>query len=328
MRSGQARGYTPPVVSVIVPVYETRDYVAEALDSVLAQTFEDLEVIVVDDGSTDGGGEIARAYAERDSRVSYIWQENAGLAAARNVGIAAARGEAVAFLDSDDLWLPEKLARQIRLLSENAVVHADAYVLRAGGEVGGERIAAHVEGLDGADALGALLRGNSIAVLTVLAPRSLLLTHGCFDASLRSVEDYDLWLRLAADGVRFTYVAEPLAVYRIRPGSLSADLVRMTETRLRVYEKLAGASSGSRRRAVLAATRRERKLLATALWRRGRSAIIAHGKEAGRADLVRAVRTAPGWWKCWVLAGMLVVQPVLRPAALRAERRARRAAAE
>ena len=134
-----------PAVSVIVPLYQSRAYVAAALDSVLAQTLGDLEVIVVDDGSTDGGGEIVRGYVEREPRVRYMREENAGPAAARNVGIAAARGAAVAFLDSDDLWLPEKLARQLPLLREDTIVHSDAFLLRDAGEVSKERIGAHFE---------------------------------------------------------------------------------------------------------------------------------------------------------------------------------------
>ena len=307
-----------PAVSVIVPLYQSRDYVAAALDSVLAQTFDDLEVIVVDDGSTDGGGEIVEEYAAREPRVRYMRQENAGPAAARNTGIAAARGSAVAFVDSDDLWLPEKLARQLPLLREDTVVHSDAFVLRNGGPVGEERIGARFES---GDAFGYLLRETPTApLLTTLVRRELLLAHGCFDESLVGPEDYDLWLRLAAAGVRFEHVPEPLAVYRVRGDGLSADHVRISSGILDVYGKLAAASSGSRRRAVRRQARRQRRFLAFELWARGRRAIAAGDMAGGRPDLVRAVRTAPGWWKSWVLACLLVLPFALRPVAVYMER--------
>jgi glycosyltransferase involved in cell wall biosynthesis len=308
-----------PAVSVIVPLYDTREYVAAALDSVLAQTFDDLEVIVVDDGSTDGGGQIVQEYAVREPRVRYIRRENSGPAAARNAGIEAAHAAAIAFLDSDDLWLPEKLERQLPLLRDDTVVHSDALVLRDGAQLGEERIGAHFEP---GDVFGYLLRETPTApLLTTLVSRELLLEHGCFDASLVGPEDYDLWLRLAAAGVRFEHVPEPLAIYRARRDGLSADFVLIASGVLDVYEKLAAVSSGSRRRALRRRARRQRRFVAFAFWERGRRAIAAGDTAAGRPDLVRAVRTAPGWWKSWVLVVLLAVPFALRPVALYMERR-------
>jgi glycosyltransferase involved in cell wall biosynthesis len=99
-----------PLVSCIVPVFNGERYLGEALDSILAQTYRQFECIVIDDGSTDGTAEVVSRYGER---VSYLWQANAGPGAARNRGISAAEGDLVAFLDADDLWHPEKLARQV-----------------------------------------------------------------------------------------------------------------------------------------------------------------------------------------------------------------------
>src|SRR4029450_14102924 len=119
-----------PCVGCGMPRYQGREPLAAAIESVLAQPFELFELLVVDDGSTDGSSEIARTYAERDPRVHYRRQENAGQGAARNAGIGVARGEAVAFLDQDDLWLPNKLARQLPLLDDATVVYSDTYILR------------------------------------------------------------------------------------------------------------------------------------------------------------------------------------------------------
>jgi glycosyltransferase involved in cell wall biosynthesis len=307
-----------PAVSVVVPLYQSRDYVAAALDSVLAQTFTDLEVIIVDDGSTDGGGEIVEEYSAREARVRYVRRQNAGPAAARNTGIASARAATIAFLDSDDMWLPEKLARQLPLLHANTLVYSDALVLRDDGQFDEEHIGARFE----PDyAFGYLLRHAPTApLLTTLVPRELLIAHGCFEESLVGPEDYDLWLRLAAAGVRFEHVSEALAIYRVRRDGLSADNVRIASGVLAVYEELAAVSSGSRRRAVRRQARRQRQFLAFELWARGRRAIAAGDMAAGRPDLVRAVRTAPGWWKSWVLAVLLAVPFALRRVASYMER--------
>jgi glycosyltransferase involved in cell wall biosynthesis len=313
-----------PVVSVVMPVYQGREHLAAAIESVLAQTFEQFELLVVDDGSTDGSSAIARAYAERDPRVHYTRQENAGQGAARNAGIDAARGRAIAFLDCDDLWLPDKLARQLPLLNERTVIYADAYILRDGGHGRSERLSDHVDERLRPITVPSLIVGNAVPVLTTLLSRRLLLAHGGFttDPTLQGAEDYDVWLRLAATGVEFAYVSEPLAVYRVHTASTSADRVRMASARLAVLEKFAAEDTGATHRKVLRLRiRSERRLLATELWRRGSSRIARDGVPAGRADLVRAVRVAPTWWRCWLVGALLVVPPALQRVACRSTAR-------
>jgi hypothetical protein len=201
----------------------------------------------------------------------------------------------------------------------NTVVHADALVLRDGRQLGEERIGARFES---GHALGYLLRHTPTApLLTTLAPRKLLLAHECFDDVLVRAEDYDLWLRLAAAGVHFEHVPEPLAVYRVRSDGLSADHVGIAFGVLAVYRKLAATSSGSRRRALHRQARRQKRVVAYELWARGRRLVAAGDMAAGRPDLVRAVRTAPGWWRCWVLACLLALPFALRPVAVHLERR-------
>jgi glycosyltransferase involved in cell wall biosynthesis len=306
-----------------MPVYQGREHLAAAIESVLAQTFERLELLVVDDGSTDGSSAIARTYAGRDPRVHYRRQENAGQGAARNAGIGVARGEAVAFLDQDDLWLPDKLARQLPLLDDTTVVYSDTYILRDGGRNREERFSDHLYGWPVPATLGSLIVGNTIPVLTALLSRRLLLAHGGLtsDPALKGVDDYDLWLRLAAAGVRFSYVPEPLAVYRVHKAAMSADQVGMASARLALFEKLAAQDSGEQGKAFRSRLRRERRVLATELWRRGSSAIAREGVPAGRPDLVRAVRVAPSWWRCWVVAVLLAVPPLLQRIARRSATR-------
>jgi glycosyltransferase involved in cell wall biosynthesis len=108
-------GMRPSLISCIIPVFNGESYLAEALESVLAQTYQPVEIVVVDDGSTDGTAEVAAHYGER---VHYVWQSNAGQTAARNLGLSAAQGEFVAFLDADDMWHPEKIEQQIDRLRE------------------------------------------------------------------------------------------------------------------------------------------------------------------------------------------------------------------
>lgn len=306
-----------------MPVYQGREHLAAAIESVLAQTFEQFELLVVDDGSTDGSSEIVRTYAERDPRVRYRRQENAGQGAARNAGIGVARGEAVAFLDQDDLWLPEKLARQLPLLDDATVVYSDTYILRDGGASREERFSDHLDGWPTPATLRSLIVGNTIPVLTALLSRRLVLAHGGFtsDRALKGVDDYDLWLRLAAAGVVFTYVPEPLAVYRVHKAAMSSDRVGMASARLALFEKLAAPGTGRPSKAFRSRLRRERRVLATELWRRGSSAIVREGVQSGRPDLVRAVRVAPTWWRCWVLAVLLAVPPVLQRVAQRSAAR-------
>jgi glycosyltransferase involved in cell wall biosynthesis len=306
-----------------MPVYQGSEHLAAAIESVLAQTFEQLELLVVDDGSTDGSSGIARSYAERDSRVLYLRQENAGQGAARNAGAEAARGEAIAFLDQDDLWLPNKLARQLPLLDDSTVVYSDTYILRDGGRDQEERLSDHLDGWPVPATLGSLIAGNTIPVLTALLPRRLLLAHGGLtsDPALKGVDDYDLWLRLAIAGVTFSYVPEPLAVYRVHHGAMSADRVAMSSARLALFKKVTAEVTGTQADALRSRSRREQRVLATELWQRGCSLIAREGMPAGRPDLLRAIRVAPTWWRCWVVAVLLAVPPVLRQIARRTARR-------
>lgn len=306
-----------------MPVYQGREHLAAAIESVLAQTFERLELIVVDDGSTDGSDAIARTYAGHDPRVHYRRQENAGQGAARNAGIGVARGEAVAFLDQDDLWLPNKLASQLPLLDDTTVVYSDTYILRDGGRSRQERFSDHLDGWPVPATLGSLIDGNTIPVLTAVLSRRLLLAHGGLtsDPALKGVDDYDLWLRLAVAGVTFSYIPEPLAVYRVHGAAMSADQVGMASARLALFEKLVARDTGTQVKALRSRLRRERRVLATGLWRRGCSVITREGVRAGRPDLVRAVRVAPTWWRCWVVAVLLAVPPVLQRIADRAAAR-------
>ena len=215
-------------VSVVIPCYNARRYIDAALHSVAAQQWPDVEVIVVDDGSTDGSAQHIEA---RHPSVRLLRQANQGVAAARNAGIAAARGEWVAFLDADDLWLPGKLAAQFELLERSSparMAYCAWHVWTSQAptpsadelaEFERRRIARSWDGPSGW-IYPQLLLDCEVWTTTVLAERSLLDELGGFDAGLRIGEDYDLWLR-ASRLTPILRVPQPLALYRMHPASIT-----------------------------------------------------------------------------------------------------------
>ena len=134
--------------SVIIPTYNRSKYLSDALDSVLRQTFQDLEIIVVDDGSIDNSRDIVSRYAERHpGKIRYFYQDNKGPSAARNVGIKEAKGDFIAFLDSDDLWLPDKLKEQLDVFSRNnklGLVYTGCCIVDSNGLISGEYNVSHI----------------------------------------------------------------------------------------------------------------------------------------------------------------------------------------
>ena len=208
-----------PLVTVIVPTYNRPALLQQTLASVLAQTYPALEIIVVDDGSTDETATLLETYR---GRVQVIRQANRGLSAARNRGIAAAQGVFLTFLDDDDLIAPTKIARQAHLLHtrpELGLVHCGYYHSDGGGQLL-DKVWLFPEG----DTLPQLVQGNYIWSGAPLVRRTCLDQVGGFDSSLPQLEDWDMWLRLAQAGCRFAAVSMPLGTYRLRHNNMSADL--------------------------------------------------------------------------------------------------------
>ena len=198
-----------PLVSVIIPTYNRAALVQEALASVQAQTFRDFEIVVVDDGGTDGTWEVLSAC--REIRV-LRHGDRRGVSAARNTGIKAARGQWLAFLDSDDLWLPDKLARQMAYLTTRPslrLCQTDETWVRRGVRVNKPRSHRKVAGLIFLPSLERCM----ISPSAVTVHRRLLQDHGAFDETLPAAEDYDLWLRLTWR-YEVGLVDEPLVIKR------------------------------------------------------------------------------------------------------------------
>jgi len=209
-----------PKLSVVIPTYNTEQWIGDAIRSVLAQTEQAIEVIVVDDGSTDDG--LTRAKAWDDPRLTILSQPNQGLSAARNTGILAARAEMIGFLDSDDIWYPQKAEKHLALHAKDLKVGLSfswsAYLDRDGKETGQLLVSrkTHPSARD-------LTERNDIGNgSTAVVKRELFEQVGLFDEQLRSCEDLDMWVRIAAEtSVALVLVPEFLTGYRVREGSLS-----------------------------------------------------------------------------------------------------------
>jgi teichuronic acid biosynthesis glycosyltransferase TuaG len=233
------------LVSIIMPAYNAEKYIAESIRSVLDQTYQDWELIVVDDGSTDKTAQVVQSFSAQHARVKYIFQQNKKLAGARNTGIKNSQGELVAFLDSDDLWVRGKLEAQVKAISEtdSDTVFSDAFYF-PGDETSDESTlfssfyGRAVGRFDGAAMIRLLLKGNVIPVLSVMTRKSTLDEVGRFDENpdFRGCEDYDLWFRLARHRAIFYGMDAVLARYRVHANAMSRNRAQMLASELSVIE--------------------------------------------------------------------------------------------
>jgi glycosyltransferase involved in cell wall biosynthesis len=243
----RARASVPPEreaprVSIVIPAYNVAPYIGETLATVFAQTFTDFEVIIVNDGSPDTA-EFERAIVPYRERIRYLKQENRGASAARNAGLRAASGELIAFLDADDLWLPNYLSEQLKFISEYGcdLACADALIIGVSADAGQSYMDSLMstsppEGL--VTFLELVNADRSLITSGVVVRRELVLEVGLFDEALRNAQDFDLWLRLARHGARLAYQRKVLLSYRSRPNSLSGDAINSHQRELRVFDKI------------------------------------------------------------------------------------------
>ncbi len=210
-----------PLVSVVIPVYNHRRFVRDAVESVDAQTFRDLELVIVDDGSTDGGWGEIQALGPLSMPVRKVRQDHAGTAAALNTAIRQAHGSHIAWLSSDDRFMPDKLAAQVAYLRAHpdvALVYADVYV---DDELTGNSYLLRSSAFDDhARMVRELFRFCFINGSTTLVRRSAMDAVGGFDEGLLQAQDWDMWLRLSRDH-RFGHIPLPLIRYRWHGGNLS-----------------------------------------------------------------------------------------------------------
>jgi glycosyltransferase involved in cell wall biosynthesis len=276
-----------PLVSVVIPAHNAEPWIAETLESILAQTFQDFEVIVIDDGSTDDTAAIVARFA----RVQCIHKQNGGAAFARNVGIRAAQSKYIAFVDSDDLWSPDKLSLQTALLKQTGLVwaYSDAYAF----EDATRRVLfafSKVRRQYTGNVLQQLFLSNFIPMPTVVVRRTVLEEAGCFDEGRRvqPAEDWDLWLRIAAR-YQVGAVNRPLAWYRVHRDSIiqsmkpdvifNANLNVIELAALREPQRLARLKDQS---------------IARLSIRIGQMCVRRNDLGAARKMFRRAIRLAPG----------------------------------
>jgi glycosyltransferase involved in cell wall biosynthesis len=207
-----------PTVSVVVATYNYARFLIDALESILRQTFSDYEVLVIDDGSSDDTAAVVQPFLA-DPRVHYYRTRHLGQSGAKNTGIRLARAPLLAFLDADDLWLPDKLARQVALVGaepELAVVHTRRLLI----DEKGRELEYEQPEMPRGLVLPELFRDNFVCFSSVLARREVVEAAGGFDERLPLAIDYDLWLRIARQHC-FDHIDEPLVCYRTGHANLS-----------------------------------------------------------------------------------------------------------
>jgi glycosyltransferase involved in cell wall biosynthesis len=229
-----------PLVSIIIPCFNQARFVAQAVESALQQDYEPLEVIVVDDGSTDGLTKELKSYISHPA-FKYVYQENRGLPQARNRGIQESKGEFLKFLDADD-WLDRSIIRkQAQILLEEpglGFVYCDITLVNEDGTPREGGSVSQARQLLSGDIFPSLLAGGYFPPHTVLIRRNVLDQVGYFDESLGGHADYELWLRVVGSGYPAYYVDEKLAYYRLHSSNMSRDWQHMQSTRLAALKKI------------------------------------------------------------------------------------------
>lgn len=209
-----------PKVSVVIPAYNQASYLSETIESVLGQTFQDYEVVVVDDESTDETPTVAQRYEQ----IHYVYQKNQGLAGARNTGIKAAKGDFVALLDSDDVWEPTYLEKMMRLADLNpkvTVYYCGVSYITQDSKLLPQAMGGLYPSPD--DIYRNMLRTNALVPSTILMQRKAVMEVGLFDVAFRRLQDWELWIRLLRKGHQFAALPEALVRYRVHNTSLSTD---------------------------------------------------------------------------------------------------------
>jgi len=258
-------------VSVVMPAYNAETYVATAIASVLRQTYRDLELLIVDDGSSDGTVALAQRFAARDSRVRVLTQPNAGPGPARNTAFRAAAGRLFAFLDSDDEWDPAFLAENVAVLESRTDIDVVVGNARNRGGSRDGRPSRPLRGDGVPITLAEILADETSLFIMCVFRREAVETVGGFDAAFLTNEEYEMWIRAALAGFTFTRHTRPLGWYRCgRADSLSASETRMLAGILRVF---------ARTRPALAERSPERAILDRQVERFGRELAAAQRRQ-------------------------------------------------
>ncbi|CDI01142.1 putative Glycosyl transferase family 2 [Candidatus Competibacter denitrificans Run_A_D11] len=219
------------LVSVIIPAYNAAQYIRDTIDSVLNQSYSNFEIIVVNDGSTDETAQILNEYGDK---LRVVHQNNKGSAAACNYGAALAQGEWIAFLDADDIWLPDKLMLQLKHCKDSSISHTDSFCF--GESISGEVQRGSITHLVEGQVLKQLLVTNFISKSTVMIQRAIFNQYKGFDETYLSVEDWPFWLRVCANH-SLGYLPEPVVRYRVHRQSATMKTRRTLPDHLRIISE-------------------------------------------------------------------------------------------
>lgn len=286
-----------PRVSIIMPCYNGADHLLQSVGSIRSQTHSDWELVLIDDGSTDGSPDLIRRLTQEERRIVALRQPNAGLVAARNRGLSAARGEFIAFLDADDSWHPEFLSEMTAALDANPKA-AVAYCGWQNVGARPPRDRPYVPPDYEADRkLELLLKDCPWPVHAALVRAPFFEAHGAFDDSFSACEDYDLWLRLAM-GNPIVRVARVLAYYHHHGGEqMTRDKARIALNHFKVQEKFLSGHPQVRR---TLGSRKVREVTLGQLLRRGYAAYWSRDLPASRAIFREVIKHGYGAPRDWL----------------------------
>ena len=313
-----------PAVSVIMPAFNAAAYLSTAVESVLRQTCADLELLIVDDGSTDGTVACAEAFAQRDSRVRIVRQANSGPGPARSAGFRAAAGRLFAFLDSDDEWDDTFLAAQVAILDARPDVDV---VIGNARNRGGARHGYPCRPVRQAGlpiTLAEMLADETALFIMAVFRREVVEAVGGFDPELFTNEEYKMWIRASLAGFAFTRNPTPLGWYTCRDGSLSSSETRMLRGILQVYAKTRGALAvRSPERAIL---NRQTERFAAELAAADIRESLRRGDAAEAARHLASLQAHRGGWLLGAAARFARHAPFALAAAVRMRQKLRGAA--
>lgn len=294
-----------PLVTLIIPCYNQARFLGDALDSALAQDYDSLEIIVVNDGSTDDFTARIATY-QAHPQLKIVTQQNRGLPAARNLGIAHARGEFFKFLDADDWLAPQAISHQVAAFAQDpppGLVYCDVTHVDAEGKPADEYAVAKTRRILNGDILPSLLVGGYFTPQTVLVPRTVIEAVGEFDETLGGTADTELWMRIVCEGYFAQFVPEKLAFYRLHDANMSLDTQHMSSTRLRALEKITSKYPLRVARALDELMREHQRVDRDSAWAREtvtqQAQDIENLERALNTRGVRAARTLEGWLARW-----------------------------
>lgn len=303
-------------VAAVIPVYYAQ-YVAEALDSVFAQSRRPDEVIVVDDGSPDQSA-LERVLAPYRDRITLIRQRNQGWPAARNAAHAATDADLIAMLDADDVWLPDFLREQLAVFSDQP----DVDLVYGNGLITGQSSLTGRPFMDACPSVGSVTFENLISqrctvlLSSVVARRRALIDAGGFATDIARGADFDMWLRMARKGARFTYHRKVLVLYRIHEANISGSDLNQVERPLRILERLVTTTALSPRESHLA-HERIRYLRGDLAREQGKELLRVGNYEAARREFTRARRVISDWRLRITVLGLRVAPHLVRSIFLR-----------